>query len=145
MFEDEIAELQIDMVDICNEYSCGVADKIYIYVGYENLQFVMPFYQINNNLLMPEELNKSGLDIDFDVSGDCQDQVLDILNEDTDKIIELFEKNDRPRPTEMRIIYDLHTKKFDVEYKYDPQTNDHISVFDNQEKWFEEEKAAMNS
>ena len=28
LFEDEFSELQADMVDICNEYSCGVADKI---------------------------------------------------------------------------------------------------------------------
>jgi len=35
MFEEEMTELQSDMVDICNEYSCGVSDKIFIYVSYE--------------------------------------------------------------------------------------------------------------
>ena len=30
MFEDEFTEIQTDMVDICNEYSCGVADKVFV-------------------------------------------------------------------------------------------------------------------
>ena len=36
-FEDEFSALQADMVDICNEYSCGEAEKIFIYVAYEGL------------------------------------------------------------------------------------------------------------
>ena len=32
MFEDEFSELQADMVDICNEYSKGLADKKYLFM-----------------------------------------------------------------------------------------------------------------
>ena len=32
MFEEEFTALQADMVDICNEYSKGLADKKYLFM-----------------------------------------------------------------------------------------------------------------
>lgn len=43
MFEDEFSALQADMVDICNEYSCGVADKIFIYAANEGMILTQHF------------------------------------------------------------------------------------------------------
>ena len=40
MFEDEFSALQADMVDICNEYSQGMADKIFIYAANECMMLV---------------------------------------------------------------------------------------------------------
>ena len=80
MFEEEITELQSDMVDICNEYSCGVADKIFIYVSYEGFLNTDYFYIINGRIIERHKLNDSGLNADFDVSVDCQKQVLNILS-----------------------------------------------------------------
>lgn len=142
-FEDELTELQADMVDICNEYACNAADKIFIYVAYEDLLFAMHFYIINNKILMPGELNNAGLKIEFDVSDECQEQVLDVLDEDVKKIKTVCDKYNQPMPTEMRLTYEPKTKKFNAEYKYENQTSDNISVFDNQEAWFEEEKAKL--
>ena len=51
MLEDEFSELQADMVDICNEYSCGVSDKIFIYVSYEGLLNTDYFYIINGRII----------------------------------------------------------------------------------------------
>ena len=34
-------------------------------------------------------------------------------------------------------------KKFTAEYKYENQTSDKISVFDNYDAWFEEERAKL--
>ena len=80
---------------------------------------------------------------DFDVSKDCQGQVLDILNEDIQKIQNLCEKYNKPIPKLMKLVYEPKTKKFNADYKYDNQTTDDISVFDNDDKWFEEEKAKL--
>ena len=79
MFEEEMTELQADMVDICNEYSKGLADKIFIYAANEGIILAHHFYCINNKIFDCQKLNESGLQTEFDVSKDCQGQVLDIL------------------------------------------------------------------
>lgn len=145
MFEDEITELQADMVDICNEYSCNAADKIFIYVAIEDMIFVQHFYCINNKILDCHELNEAELKIEFDVSIDCQRQVLDILNEDVCKIHEVCKKHNQPMPTEMRLTYEPKTKKFNAEYKYDPQFTDDMGLSDIVNAWFEEEKAKLEA
>lgn len=143
MFEDEFSALQADMVDICNEYSCGVADKIFIYAANEGMILVQHFYCINTNLYKCSKLNNTGLTVSFDVSIDCQRQVLNILNEDIQKIQSLCEKYGQPVPKLMKLVYEPKTKKFNGEYKYENQTTDEVSVFDNYNVWFEEEKAKL--
>ncbi len=143
MFEDEFSALQADMVDICNEYSCGVADKIFIHIAYEGLLNAEYFYIINGKIVERHKLLDSGLAVDFDVSVDCQTQVLDILKEDTRKIKSVCDKYNQPMPTEMKLVYEPKTKKFNAEYKYENQTTDEVSVFDIQEAWFEEEKSRL--
>ena len=143
MFEDEFSALQADMVDICNEYSCGVADKIFIYAANEGMILVQHFYCINTNLYKCSKLNNTGLTVSFDVSIDCQRQVLNILNEGIQKIQSLCEKYGQPVPKLMKLVYEPKTKKFNAEYKYENQTTDEVSVFDNYNVWFEEEKAKL--
>ena len=143
MFEDEFSALQADMVDICNEYSCEAAEKIFIYVSYEGLLNTDYFYSINGDIIERHKLNTSGINADFDVSVDCQKQVLNILKEDVHKIKAVCDKYNQPMPTEMRLVYEPKTKKFNAEYKYENQTSDKISVFDNYDAWFEEERAKL--
>lgn len=143
MFEDEFSALQADMVDICNEYSKGVADKIFIYAANEGMILTQHFYCINTNLYKCSKLNNTGLTVSFDVSIDCQRQVLDILNEDIQRLQSLCEKYDQPVPKLMKLVYEPKTKKFNAEYKYENQTTDEISVFDNYDAWFEEEKSRL--
>lgn len=142
-FEDEFSALQADMVDICNEYSKGFADKIYIYAANEGMILAQHFYCFNKNVYKCSKLNDVGLKTQFDVSIDCQGQVLDILNEDIQKIQVLCEKYNKPVPKLMKITYEPKTKKFNAEYKYENQTSDNVSVFDNYDAWFEEEKAKL--
>lgn len=143
MFEDEFSALQADMVDICNEYSKGVADKIFIYAANEGMILTQHFYCINTNLYKCSKLNNTGLTVSFDVSIDCQRQVLDILNEDIQRLQSLCEKYDQPVPKLMKLVYEPKTKKFNGEYKYENQTTDEVSVFDNYDAWFEEEKSRL--
>ena len=143
MFEDEFSALQADMVDICNEYSCEKADKIFIYIAYEGLLFPAHFYCFNNKIFHAGKLNNAGLNTDFDVSIDCQRQVAAIIKEDLYKIKAVCDKYNQPMPTEMRLVYEPKTKKINAEYKYENQTSDKISVFDNYDAWFEEERAKL--
>ena len=118
MFEEEMTELQSDMVDICNEYSKGLADKIFIYVSYEGLLNTDYFYSINGDIIERHKLNTSGINADFDVSVDCQKQVLNILKEDVHKI---------------KAVCD----------KYKNQFTDDMALSDIVNAWFEEEKAKL--
>ena len=43
----------------------------------------------------------------------------------------------------MKLVYEPKTKKFNGEYKYENQTTDEVSVFDNYDAWFEEEKSRL--
>ena len=143
MFEEEMTELQSDMVDICNEYSKGLADKIFIYVSYEGLLNTDYFYSINGDIIERHKLNTSGINADFDVSVDCQKQVLNILKEDVHKIKAVCDKYNQPMPTEMRLVYEPKTKKFTAEYKYENQFTDDMALSDIVNAWFEEEKAKL--
>ena len=109
MFEDEFSALQADMVDICNEYSKGMADKIFIYAANEGMILAQHFYCISNKIFDCHKLNDTDLQIEFDVSDDCQEQVLDILNEDIQRLQSLCEKYDQPVPKLMKLgmrLYD---------------------------------------
>jgi len=143
MFEDEFSELQADMVDICNEYSCEKADKIFIYIAYEGLLFPAHFYCFNNKIFHAGKLNNAGLNTDFDVSIDCQRQVAAIIKEDLYKIKAVCDKYNQPMPTEMRLVYEPKTKKFTAEYKYENQFTDDMALSDIVNAWFEEEKAKL--
>ncbi len=143
MLEEEFTELQADMVDICNEYSKGLADKIFIYAANEGLILTQHFYCINNNLYKCSKLNNAGLNTKFDVSDDCQEQVLDILNEDIQKIQTICKKYNQPVSKLMKLVYEPKTKKINAEYKYENQTTDEISEFYNYDAWFEEEKIKL--
>ena len=101
------------------------------------------FYCINCNLYECSKLNNAGLKVNFDTSVGCQEQVLDILNEDTQKIESVCRKYKQPVPKLMKLIYEPKTKKFNAEYTYENQTSDDVSVFDNYDAWFEEEQRRL--
>ena len=43
----------------------------------------------------------------------------------------------------MKFTYEPKTKKFNAEYTYENQTSDDVSVFDNDDAWFEEEQRRL--
>ena len=45
----------------------------------------------------------------------------------------------------MKLVYEPKKKKFNADYKYDNQTTDDVSVFDNYNSWFEEEKTKLEN
>ena len=143
MFEDEFSAVQADMVDICNEYSKGLADTIFIYAANEGMILAQHFYCIHNRLYECHTLNDSGLQTKFDVSKSRQGQVLDILNADIQRIQAVCEKYTQPAPKLMKLIYEPKTKRFAAEYRYESQTSDDVSVFDNYDAWFEEEQRRL--
>lgn len=145
VFEDKFSELQADMVSICMEYVEDRADKVYIYASSEESVVSSKFfYLINNRYVKPHKLNDVLGDEDerYDVSAKRQFTVLDILNEDIEKIKMVCEEYERDMPTEMKLIYDVKSGNFKAKYRYDlVYTNDDIkTASDIADEWFEEVK-----
>ena len=145
-FEDKFSELQADMISICMEYVDDRADKVYVYASCEEGVISSSFFYLINNMYVECHKVNDALDKDeekYDVSSDRQFAVLDILNEDVEKIKELCEEYERDIPTELKLIYDAKSGKLQAEYKYDlVYTNDDVKTADDiAEEWFEEIKA----
>ena len=144
-FEDKFSEFQADMISICMEYVEDRADKVYVYASREEgVTASNFFYLINNKYVEPHKLNDA-LEKEeerYDVSAERNFMVLDILNEDIEKIKALCKEYDRDMPTEMKLIYDVKSGNFKAEYKYDlVYTNDDIKTADHiADEWFEEVK-----
>jgi hypothetical protein len=147
VFEDYFSEFQTDMVSICMAYVENVADKIYIHCSYEaGVISSNYFYCINGQVKKKHKINECG-SIQYDVSPARQEKVLDILIEDIKKIKNLCEEYKREMPTEMKLIYDVQTRKFNAEYSYELMySNNPVKTADDiAYEWLEEVKKVIES
>jgi hypothetical protein len=154
VFEDYFSEFQADMVSICLEYVNDRADKIYIYCSYEvSIISSYFFYCINGKVVKKHKLNDALATINgksnftYDVSGERQGMVLEIMNSDIEKIIHLCKEYKREMPTEMKLIYDVRNNKLTANYKYDlVYLNDPDKIADDIAlEWFEQIQAENNN
>ncbi|MBT2616098.1 MULTISPECIES: immunity protein YezG family protein [unclassified Bacillus (in: firmicutes)] len=141
-FEDKFSELQADMISICMEYVEDRADKVYVYASCEEgIISSSFFYLINNKYVKSHKLNDAleNGEERYDVSTERGFMVLDIINENTEKIKVLCKEYERDMPTEMKLIYDVKSGNFKAEYKYDlVYANDDIKMAHHiANEWFE--------
>ena len=145
-FEDQFSELQADMISICMEYVEDRADKVYVYASCEEGVVSSSFFYLINNTYVECHKVNDALNIgeeEYDVSQDRQFAVLDIINEDVEKIKELCKEHEKDMPTELKLIYDVKSGKLQAEYKYDlVYSDDEVKTADDiAEEWFDEVKA----
>jgi hypothetical protein len=147
VFEDLFSELQSDIVSICLEYVNNRADKIYIYCSYENGIISSDFfYNINGKVVERHKLNDAiqeqidKQNLEYDVSTERQDAVLNIIEEDILKIKSVCQKYDRDMPSEIKLIYNVKDHKLKAKYRYDlVYTNDPVkSADDIAMEWFDQ-------
>ncbi|MCR3757937.1 hypothetical protein KYB31_02855 [Clostridium felsineum] len=150
-FEDFFSELQADMVSICLEYAENKANKIYIYCSFEeNMISSDFFYNINDKIVRKHKLNDAvNIEMNrfrYDTSVERQKGVLNIINEDIEKIYRLCKEYKREMPTEIKLIYDVNKNSLTAEYKYDLiystdsiKTADDIAI-----EWFQNIKLENN-
>ncbi|URZ14856.1 DUF600 domain-containing protein [Clostridium felsineum] len=150
-FEDFFSELQADMVSICLEYAENKANKIYIYCSFEESMISSDFfYNINDKIVRKHKLNDAvniGMNrFRYDTSVERQKGVLNIINEDIEKIYRLCKEYKREMPTEIKLIYDVNKNSLTAEYKYDLiystdsiKTADDIAI-----EWFQNIKLENN-
>lgn len=140
IFEDYFSEIQADMVSICLEYVENTAEKIYIYCSREDGMISSDFfYRINNQLAERHKINECG-SVTYDVSPERQEMVLEILNEDIEKMLDVCKKHERPMPTEIKMIYDVKNNDLKANYQYELRYSlDDIKTADDiSEEWFKE-------
>ena len=145
-FERKFAEFIADVLAICYEYVEGRAEKIYVYLEDEaRVQTSGFFYKINGKVVMRGKLNtalRPGEKLYADYP-DRQGQVQSIIREDWNRFAALCRQYNKPVPTEIRMVYDVKTKKPDVRIQYDPVwSNKGGFPMDVEEAWFEKEAAA---
>lgn len=146
-FEDYFSELQADMVSICLEYVEKKADKIYIYCSFESRVISSGFfYNINGMIVERHKLNDavdSKINFRYDVTGDRQGGVMDIINDDIKKLMKLCKEFGKEMPTEIKLIYDVKRNSLKADYRYDlVYTNDPVKTADHIElEWFEQIKS----
>lgn len=143
VFEEYFSELQADMVSICLEYVANRAQKIFIYCSFEEGVVASDFfYKVANSILERHKLNDivdEGQE-KYNVTTERQMAVMDIINEDVEKIYKLCKKYERDMPTEIKLIYDVEKNSLKAEYKYDlVYSNDPVKTADDiAMEWFEQ-------
>ncbi len=144
-FEDKVSELQADMISICMEFVEDRADKVYVYASYEEGMTSSRFYyRINNTYVESHKVNDALKDGEerYDVSPKRGLMVLEVMNEDIEKIEELCKEYGRDMPTEMKMIYDVKSGGFQAQYNYDlvHSIDDVKTPGAFADEWFEEVK-----
>ena len=141
VFEDLFMDIQKDMVSICLEYCYEKADVIYILGACEkNMLSSYWFYDFGGKIVERHELNK--VSPEYDGSPQRQKQCMQILVEDVEKLFVLCKEHQRPMPTELRLIYNVKTHKFESKYNYEPVWSNHPTKLSNHivDEWIQELK-----
>lgn len=111
VFEDEFMELQTGLISLCLELTEGKVDKVFAYGSNEKKSAAFnAFFEIDGTIKTTNQLN---------LSRDLIHQFLKIGTGDIMKLEAIGKKHDRPVPTELKLYYDVHTRKFQSEYKYE--------------------------
>lgn len=111
IFEDVFMDLQSEFVSLCLELVEKKADVIYIYISNEDKSKMFnAFIETNGEI---KTLNLLGLDKALIM------QFLKIGIDDIDKIKEVCTEYNMKTPTEMKMIYNVQTGKYNVDLKYE--------------------------
>ncbi len=111
VFEDEFMELQTGLISLCLEVTQGKVDKVFAYGSNEKKSTMFnAFFEVDGEI---KTLNLLG------VPRELAFQFLSLGMDDLEKLDAIGKKYGRPVPTELKLYYDVRTKKFQSEYKYE--------------------------
>lgn len=131
VFEDEFMDLHSSIISLCKEVKAD-ADKIFAYCSIEDgaYEFHAMFLKSGKVLRLSEH--------DLGVSNALLDDFLHYGIEDTKAIDAVCKKHGRPTPTEIKMIYDVKTRRFDAQYQYQPVQSLDRGTPDIMDEWEEE-------
>ena len=113
IFEDEFMDIQSGIISLCLEALNDIkADKIFAYASMEKYSTSFnAFFEINGEI---KTTNKTRMPVAI------QRALLREGISDLEKIRKVCEKYKQPCPTEMKMYYEVGTKKYQADYKYEP-------------------------
>ena len=130
-FEDEFMEKQADLVGHTLEFYKNDVDKLYIWIESRQKSYSFNVFALKNNKIIPkEDMNRE----DFTVYDFLGEAVYFIRNE----FKKLSEKYNMLLPSEIKIVFDVHTNNFDAKYKYDKEGEEPMSDYEIMEIWEKE-------
>lgn len=130
VFEDEFMDLHSSIIDLCREFTRDRVDMIYAYCSIEDGAYSFNAFFTTNG--------KARSAWEMDISEEIRDAFFRIGIQETIKIGELCEEYGRPVPTQIKMIYDVKTKKFASEYQYKPMETMEIGTHDLFYGWVKE-------
>ena len=135
IYEDEFMEIQSGIISLCLELVENKADMVYAYGSIEEKSTSFnAFFEINGEIRTLNELNiETNLIWEF----------MDLGISDLKKLRELCKSYDQPAPTELKMIYDVDTGKYDADYQYDEISSAKTGIDSSQifSEWINEVKA----
>lgn len=137
-FEDAFMDAQASVVSLCLELledSNVTVDKVYIYIFRNEVQrFINAFFEKDRKLYRLNDLFEDELIYDF----------LNCGLEDVANIINVCDTYDGKCPNEFKLIYDMQTKAFDSEYKYEDYVSENCGVVETYNNWKDECKEKLD-
>lgn len=111
VFEDEFMDLQSQIISLCLELVGSEVSKVYAYGSIEERSISFnAFFDIGGEI---KTINN------IVANTEAIWEFLDLGVSDLGKIKELCKKYNRATPTELKMIYDYESGKFDSQYKYE--------------------------
>lgn len=149
IFEDQVKLLERKMIDLSLAYANNQVDGVYIYAVLKRTIWSFDvFYRVDNIYVKRHYLNTVfNPQHQIDGSSDRQFKLLDDGMELIQMVIDFHQSNDLPYLTEMWIIYNAQTEKWETTYSYDARyENSPLEEFDMTpdkefDKWFSKVKS----
>jgi len=114
-FEEKFMEIQTDFISLCLELTESKVDKVFAYASIEKKSTMFnAFFVKSGKVYTINQLN---------VDRKTAMELLKIGTRDLEKIKVLCKENDTQIPTEIKMIYDRITGKYNADYKYDEIKN----------------------
>ena len=110
VFEDEFMELHSSIIDLCRELTRDQVDTIYAYCSIEGRSYSFNAFFTRQN----KAVTMRGFDAPFETKR----AFLRIGTEEVIKIDKVCKKHSRPTPTQIKMVYDVKTRRFTADYQY---------------------------
>jgi len=119
-------------------------EGVYVYVSIEETLAYDAFYKINGKIAETNEVNevsKKKVDLSDDTILSMLDEGMEYVNQ----IDDLFKSDKREVPTQLKLVYEPKSGKFDIGISYDIHYSNHkewtaTTIFD---RWVEEVKKSI--
>lgn len=109
-FEEEFMDIQSGLISLCLEAVKGKADKVYAYVSNEaKSRAFNAFFESKSKIKSAEKMMGRGVLKEF----------FHIGLEDIERMNQLCDTYGMKRPTELKMIYDVKSGKYQADYQYD--------------------------